>query len=182
MKIILYMAISSDNFIAAPDGSVDFLNRYQDPDFMNLPGAQAFMEEHNNFIVSIDVLIMGRRSYEHTITFGPWAWPEKKSYVFTDDFSLPKVHESISFVSGQLKDVLDALKKQENKEQKIWLFGGAHLVKQFDKEGLITDIILTRVPERLGEGIKLVFDHAQYNLIERKSCVADIMQERYEKS
>jgi dihydrofolate reductase len=69
---------------------------------------------------------------------------------------LPADRESIEFYSGDLnKFVNDRLKPNY---KSIWLVGGAALVKDFIRLGLVDDIRQTIVPIILGGGT-LFYDH-----------------------
>ena len=67
MDIVYYVATSLDGFIAKAEGGVDWLEPFNTPD--NDYGFSDF----NN---SIDALVMGRKTYEKSLTFGEW--PEKE--------------------------------------------------------------------------------------------------------
>ena len=66
MKASVYIGTSLDGFIARRDGSIDWLNEAQGlvPEGEDC-GYHAFMD-------SVDTLIMGRKTFEQVITFGPW--------------------------------------------------------------------------------------------------------------
>lgn len=175
------MAISRDGFIAEKDGSVGFLDRYMSPELMALEGYKDFIEEHNNFIASVDALVMGRRSYDQTITFGPWAWPDKTSFVFAEQPDTPQVHESIVFTSGSVKEFVARL-KQEKKYKHLWLFGGAHLVQAFDAENLIDEALMTEVPDILKEGIALELRPEHLQLVQEIRRPGGILQKVYKRT
>ena len=57
-KIILYIACSLDGYIARSDGSVDWL--FTDQDY-----------GYTGFLASVDTVVMGRKTYDQVLTFGP---------------------------------------------------------------------------------------------------------------
>jgi len=66
MKTSVYVGASLDGFIARCDGSMDWLNE-----------AQSLVPEgedcgYKAFMASVDTLIMGRKTFEQVLTFGPW--------------------------------------------------------------------------------------------------------------
>jgi dihydrofolate reductase len=65
-KIILFIATSLDGMIARSDGGIDWL--FSDQDY----GYAAFYE-------SVDVLIMGRKTFEQALSFGEYPYPGKQA-------------------------------------------------------------------------------------------------------
>ncbi len=68
----LYMAISLDGFIASPDGGVKWLEPYD-------PYSVGFGE----FLTGIGSVVMGRKSFEQMLSFGPWPYEGKRTVVMT---------------------------------------------------------------------------------------------------
>lgn len=66
--LIYYVATSLDGFIARPDGSVDWLDRFAEGG--NDHG-------YNGFYQGIDGLLMGRGTYDIVRGFGDWPYPGK---------------------------------------------------------------------------------------------------------
>ena len=69
-KIVLFIASSLDNFIARKNGDVSWL--FTDQDY-----------GYKKFYYSVDVLLVGRKTYEQALSFGEWPYIGKKCYVFT---------------------------------------------------------------------------------------------------
>ena len=69
MKGSVYVATSVDGFIATKDGDVSFLEEKNPP--LEEEGDMGFAE----FLASIDVIIMGRNSFDKVISFGKETWP-----------------------------------------------------------------------------------------------------------
>jgi len=69
-KIILFIASSLDGYIAKNDGSVDWLPANS-------------LSGYDNFYKSVDTVMMGKKTYDQVLTFGPFPYVNKKSYVFT---------------------------------------------------------------------------------------------------
>ena len=147
-RIKLYIACSLDGFIAREDGSIDWLNEYDN----NVKTDYGYSE----FYVSIGTVLMGRKTYEQVLGFGEWPYKEKKVYVFTRQKEPLKREKNVEFISGDIGEFVCQLK--EKAEQDLWLVGGSQLIKVFLKENLIQDFIIFIVPIILGSGIPL-FDH-----------------------
>ena len=72
-EVILYIAVSLDGFIAPPNGSVDWLDekRFQD----GIGEDEDF--GYKSFLKNVDLIVMGRKSYDQILDFGEWPYPEK---------------------------------------------------------------------------------------------------------
>jgi dihydrofolate reductase len=66
----VFMAVSLDGFIACSDGDIDWLMKQKTDG-----------EDHgyDEFIASVDGLVMGRGSYQKILTFAEW--PYKKTVI-----------------------------------------------------------------------------------------------------
>ena len=70
MKASVYIATTVDGYIAQKDGSIDFLNQYQSS-ASDADGDMGFAD----FLNSVDLLIMGRKTFDQVISFGEDMWP-----------------------------------------------------------------------------------------------------------
>jgi dihydrofolate reductase len=157
-KIILYIATSLDGFIAREDGSLDWL-----------PGSEAKANHepkesvdsvdtnekkdygYSALMDSIDTTLMGNKTYDQVLTFGPWPYTAKKCIVFTHEKN-PQPDKNVIFVN----DPVSFTKELKNKEGKdIWLIGGSEINSLLLNAGLIDTIILTVIPTIIGKGIPL---------------------------
>lgn len=158
MKASVNIALSVDGFIATKDGGVDWLNEQptiEGEDF----GFQAFLD-------SVDVLIMGRKSFEKVLSFGKdaWVYGDKRVAVMSRQSSvdIPQhLEKSVSASSLEPKALLEALETQGFTHAYI---DGGYTIRQFLKAGLIHRVHLTTVPLILGEGIPLFSDQGRLNL------------------
>src|SRR5579862_7433304 len=120
MKVILYIAVSADGFIADKNGSVSWLEKYGDGTGTEDCGYKKFYE-------SIDALVFGKNTYEQVLTFGPWPYPDKKSYIFADKQTHAANNDIEIVVDTDIPTFLDRMKKLGIK--RLWLMGGAQLVQ-----------------------------------------------------
>lgn len=170
-KVILYIATSQDGFIADKNGGVDWLPGPGDcPDPNDEVGYKVLLNR-------VSTIVMGSRSYEQIVGFGDWAWGDKETFVFTSR-KLSSSREDVHFVHEGLREFLDKLRGKEG-SQDIWLLGGAELIKSFAKERLIDECVITVIPKKLGEGIKLELPYEDFTLIESKMCMDGIQQQLY---
>jgi dihydrofolate reductase len=136
-KVILYVATSVDVFIARKDGSVDWLDKYS-----NTKEDYGYKE----FFDSIKTVVIGNTTYkEFKAPYG-----DKKCFVFSRKNS--GTENNITYVNESVRNFIDRL---DSKDGNIWLVGGANIAKEFLKNNLIDEFIITKVPSLLGEGIPL---------------------------
>lgn len=145
-KIILYISVSVDGFIADKSGGVNWL-KGQDENYESDYG-------YDSFVKNIDTVIFGYNTYRQVIEeLSPdeWVYNDLQSYVFTRREM--KDTENIHFVN---EDIIEFIKKLKNEEGKdIWICGGANIVNQLVKVNLIDEYHLTTIPIILGSGIRL---------------------------
>lgn len=141
MKTTLFIAISLDGYIAGPNGAIDWLDSFQSQD--NDYG-------YTDFYKDIDLLMMGRNTYEQVKGFGSWVYENKMTYVFSSK-PIDEPRTDIKIISEVPANVMATL----DPDSRIWLVGGAKLVHSFMKQGLIDEYFITIVPKILGEGIGL---------------------------
>ncbi len=145
-KVILYIAMSLDGYIADKNGGVSWLNG-QDVNDQE-------MNSYSEFIRGIDTVIMGWKTYHQITTeLSPdeWAYKGMKSYVITHNRF--QSTEEIECYNEDMYSLLRTLKNQEGKN--IWICGGANIVNQLIKSNLIDRYHITIIPTILGSGIPL---------------------------
>lgn len=168
-KVILYIATSTDGFIADKDGSVGWLPHYE-----NVVDTDEF--GYDTLMGRISVIVMGNRSYLQILGFGDWAWPGNTTYVFTKQ-SLASTRDDIKFVNDDVNHFMKNL--QPDAGQDIWLLGGAELIKSFAAKKLIDECIITVIPTTLGDGIKLELPYEDFSLNRTKPCSGGMEQRFY---
>ena len=159
------MAISLDGFIARKDGSVDWLDKF------NNSGEDY---GYKKFYDSVDTVVMGGTTFEQF----PEEYKGKNCYVFSRSKKGKK--GNAVYVSGKPEEFLKTLKDKGSKN--IWLVGGADIANQFLKAGLINEFILSIIPTILGEGIRLFNDdnkELSLELKEMKSFDSGLVQISY---
>jgi len=169
IEIAYYVAMSLDGFIAPPDGSLDWLHRFlvEGEDF----GYAAFYR-------TTDVVLVGRRTYDQSLTFPTWPYPDKPCWVFSKAPVAPRggvVHTTLGPRAA-------AAELELRGHRRAWLIGGGKLAAAFRADGLITEYIVTVLPVMLGTGIPL-FDgpgpHQDLTLVDTKTYPLGLVQLRY---
>lgn len=146
-RIVLYIAMSLDGYLAAPAGGVDWLAG-QDPAWEGDGG-------YSDFVQMVDTVILGRRTYDQITTqLSPGAWPYEglSAWVLTHR-SAPEAEGDIQFTDLSLDRLAARLQALPGRD--IWLCGGADLVRQALELDLIDELRLTIIPTLLGAGIPL---------------------------
>jgi dihydrofolate reductase len=169
-KVIYSVGCSLDGYIAAPDGSVDWLNRVaskaEGEDF----GMGAFFQ-------SIDTVLMGRKTYEHALKMGMGkdGYKGMKNYVFSRSLP-PGERDGVEFVSATIKQVVTRLRKSSGRD--IWLCGGGELARQALAEGIVDEVTLGVAPVLIGAGrptFPSTFPETDLELVECKQYKAGIL-------
>ncbi|KAA5538939.1 dihydrofolate reductase family protein [Adhaeribacter rhizoryzae] len=142
-RLVLYIACSLDGYIAKPYDDLSFLNHVQQED-----------EDYGyqNFVATVDTVIVGRKTYDWVLSQG-YEFPhaDKESYVITRTIQAPQ--GNITFYTGDIKDLVIGLKNQEGKH--IFCDGGAEIVNMLLKEKLLDELIISVVPVLVGNGTRL---------------------------
>lgn len=145
-KVILYIAISLDGYIAKPNDDLSFLSIVeQDGEDYG----------YTDFIHTVDTIILGRKTYDWVLTQVP-EFPHADKKIFIITRTERKSAGNTTFFSGNLKDLVLRLKREQGKN--IFIDGGAELVNGLLKEKLIDEFIISIIPILVGSGIKLFTD------------------------
>lgn len=147
-KVSVYIATSLDGFIARSDGALDWLNEADTtvPEGEDC-GFQAFMD-------SVDMLIMGRKTYEQVLSFGHWPYGKTPVVVLSrNSISFPpSLPDNVTHSSESPQELLERLSSEGVKH--VYVDGG-NTIQWFLSEGLIDEITVTVIPVILGDGIPL---------------------------
>jgi dihydrofolate reductase len=142
-KVILYIAMSLDGYIARENGDIDWLSTVEraNEDY-----------GYGNFIQSVDTVIMGRKTYDKVQGIGiEFPHRDKKCYIITHT-QLP-VHDNVEFYSGPLSHLIQTIRQAQGKN--VFIDGGAQVVNELMKDDLIDEFIISIIPVFLGSGISL---------------------------
>ena len=170
----VYIAVSLDGFIARHDGDIDWL--------MKQP-TEGEDYGYDEFMGSVDGLVMGRGSYEKVLTFGKWPY-SKPVVVLSRSLSARDLREDLigkaRIVNAAPREIMGTLSKEGWRRAYI---DGGQIVQGFLREGLITDMTVTVVPILLGSGIPLFgpLDHdIDLKHVETTSYSSGFVQSKYE--
>lgn len=185
MKCSVYIATSTDGYIARKDGSVDWLH--------SAGNSQADMGSHADmgfaeYISSVDCLIMGRKCMEMiaSMDLSPEQWPYGDTRVIVLSNTLKQaptnLQDKVEMYSGELTALIAMLESEGH--QHAYIDGGA-TIQSFLNLKLINEITITRAPVILGEGIALFGKTATDINLTQASAIAfanDFVQVNYQVS
>jgi dihydrofolate reductase len=138
----VFVGTSVDGFIARLDGTFDFLDA---------GGSEP--HGYEEFMATVDALVIGRNTYEVVLAFGGWAYGNKPVFVLSTHPLAPAPAEAIvEHMSGDPAEIVAQLTARGI--QHIYVDGGI-TIQRFLRAGLIQRLILTRVPVLIGSGIPL---------------------------
>ena len=149
-KVILYIALSLDGYIADNGGAIDWLGG-QDKNYEGDYG-------YSGFIAGIDTVVLGYTTYHQVTTeLSPGLWPYTgmTSYVLTHR----KIADTdeIKYTNQPAHELITSLRQQNGKA--IWICGGANVINQLIRHDFIDEYHLAIMPILLGKGIRLFEEH-----------------------
>lgn len=154
MKLSVFCGVSVDGFLARPDDTLDFLRSgEQEP--------HGFEE----FYSSVDIVVIGRRTFDVVLTFGKWFYGKKRVVILSSrplDFSSVQ-GGVVEQMSGEPSEIVTQLEARGFKHAYI---DGGLTIQRFMAAGLIDRLVITRVPVLIGTGIPL-FGPLPYDIILR---------------
>jgi len=169
-KVILYIAMSLDGYIAKADNDMTFLTIVQ---------KDGEDYGYNDFIKEVDTVIMGRKTYDWVMTqVKEFPHADIDSYIITRTPNPAK--GKISFYTGNLKELILELKQNAGKN--IFIDGGAEIVNLLVKDNLIDEYIISIIPILLGDGVRLFkgsIIEQNLNLISSKQYDTGLIQLHY---
>lgn len=156
-KVILYIAMSLDGFIAGEHDDLSFLDGYEH--------VKLVQTSYEKLMSSIDTIVMGRRTYDWIMKMSSWPYDGYDTFVIT---SKPEESSCATLVSDNPEDLIKRLKEQPGKD--IWLVGGGMLASDLIKKNLVDQLELAWIPTLLGQGIPLFQDvKAHFKLADVKN-------------
>lgn len=142
MKASVFVGTSLDGFIARVDGSLDFL-----------PAGGGEPHGYDEFMATVDALVIGRHTYETVLGFDTWPYAQKPVFVLSSRPLAPAPQGAIvEHMDGSPAQVVSLLERRNL--QHIYVDGGI-TIQAFLRAGLIQRLTVTRVPVLIGTGIPL---------------------------
>lgn len=173
LKNSVFIATSIDGYIADKNGGIDWLHSIPNPDNDDM----GYVE----FIKEIDALVMGRKTFETVLGFDV-DWPYSKPvFVLSNKLKeIPASHKDKAFlIKGTLTEILEQI---HNKGLNRLYIDGGTTIRNFLKEDLIDEMVLTTIPILLGGGSSLFTElpnKLKFELIGKKTYLNQISQNHY---
>jgi dihydrofolate reductase len=144
MNAIVYIGTSLDGFIARKDGDIDWLTQ-----FANDEAIRSYQE----FISRIDAIVIGRGTFEKVLGFPSWPYDRK---VFVLSKSIKQLPNELKEKATVLSmDPVLLLKHLSGLGFSNIYIDGGKVIQDFLKEDLVDELIISKVPVLIGNGIPL---------------------------
>ncbi len=150
MRASVFVATSLDGFIARANGDLDWL-----------PGGDgstasiaAEAAEFHAFLETVDVVVMGRHTFEAVLALGKWPYAGKRVVVLTRGrLAVPAgLGTAVEAMGGPPAEVASRLAAEGARH--LYVDGG-RTIQGFLAAGLVQRLVLTRVPVLIGSGVPL---------------------------
>jgi dihydrofolate reductase len=170
MKTSVFVGTSLDGFIARSNGSFDFL----------FP-AGAEPHGYDEFMATIDALVIGRNTFEVVLKLPSWPYGERPVFVLSSRSLTPVPPGAVvERISGAPSEIVSQLAARGIRH--IYVDGGI-TIQQFLRAGLVQRLTITRVPVLIGNGIPL-FGMTQRDILLRhvasRHYATGLVQSEYE--
>jgi dihydrofolate reductase len=143
MTVSVFVGTSVDGFLARPNGDLDFL-----------PEGGGEPHGYDEFMASVDAIVIGRKTFEKVLTLGPWPYGDKRVVVLSNrpvDLSAAG-GGVVEQMAGPPADIVSQL--AASGARNLYVDGGI-TIQGFLRAGLIRRLVITRVPMLIGEGVPL---------------------------
>ena len=174
MKTIVYIGTSLDGFIATKDGSIDWLTPYS---------SKEVFESYNQFIKDIDAIVIGRGTFDTVLTFPEWPYNLPLFVLSTSLKEIPSsLKEKVTLLSMKPKEVIEHLSAEGFSN--VYVDGGK-VIQSFLREDCIDEMIITKLPILIGEGIPLfgqLDKKLSFDLLKTETYPNDLVKSYYRRT
>lgn len=142
MTVSVFVGTSLDGFIARKNGAFDFL-----------PADGGEPHGYEEFIKTVDAIVIGRNTFEIVLAMPGWPYGKKRVVVLSSrPIDLCGVRGRVEQMSGSPAEIVAKL--AATGAHHLYVDGGI-TIRRFLHDGLVTRLTITRVPVLIGEGIPL---------------------------
>ena len=142
VKASVFIGTSLDGFIARKNGAFDFL-----------PPGGGEPHGYDEFMASVDAMVIGRNTYETVLAFETWPYDKKPVFVLsTRPLAPAPAGAVVEHLSGEPTEIVAHLAARNLRH--VYVDGGI-TIQRFLRARLVQRLIITRVPVLIGEGIPL---------------------------
>lgn len=175
----VFIATSLDGFIACRDGSIEWL----EDQAQRAAALDACDHGYAGFLAGMDGIVMGRGTFEKVLSFGAWPF-EKPVVVLSRSLAStptpPDLAGRARILELSPREVAGHLASLGWKHAYI---DGGRVIQSFLREGLISDLVITRIPVLLGDGLPLfgvVESAVELRHLGTQAFPSGFVQSRYE--
>jgi dihydrofolate reductase len=174
-ELVFYAAISSDGFLAGPDGDMSWAEKY-------LASGEDY--GYVELVSHSTAILMGRATFDFEIENGVQGPRPLPTYVLTHipEFYEDVLDENVFFTGGDISQVVELVKLKH--PGRVFVVGGADVANQLLEHNLLDSMRLFVCPEDLGSGTQAFKDDTAYNnftLVDEKQYSSGIVEEVYKK-
>lgn len=145
IRTSVFIATSLDGFISRKDGSIDWLNEANEA----VPKGEDC--GYKVFADSVDVLLMGRSTFDLVRTFDTWPYGDKRVVVLSSGVvEIPAEWQKTVSHSSEAPELL--LRRLSSEGFRHAYVDGGITIQRFLQAGLINELTITLIPVLLGEG------------------------------
>ena len=146
-RVVLYIAMSLDGYIADGKGGVDWLKGQNE--------AEKLEDTFTPFFNDVDTVIMGRKTFDQIVReLSPKQWPYNgaTTYVLSHQKETNEA-KNICFKNMDICQLVEELRQEAGKD--IWICGGAEIARPLIAKDMIDTYHLAIIPVILGGGVRL---------------------------
>jgi len=148
MKTSVFVGVSVDGFLARANGELDFLDA---------GGSEP--HGYEEFIASVDTIVIGRKTFEIVMGFDAWPYGERRVVILSSqpvDLAAASARGGrVEHMSGLPADIASRLSTTGARH--VYVDGGV-TIQGFLRAGLVQRLVVSRVPVLIGSGIPLFGD------------------------
>lgn len=144
-KVVLYISMSVDGFIATKDDDLSWLS---------IAEKEGVTYGYDTMMERVDTYIVGRKTYDVVLGLTGGVFPQAESlkcYILTRQERAAE--KGVEFYNGDIAALISELKSEEGKD--IYCDGGGEVVRLLMEKNLIDEYIISVMPLFLGDGKRL---------------------------
>jgi dihydrofolate reductase len=142
MTVSVFIGTSVDGFIARPNGDLDFL-----------PPGGGEPHGYNEFIATVDTIVIGRKTFATVLAMEGWPYGDKRVVVLSSrPVDISRADGAVEQMAGPPAEIVSQL--AASGAHHVYVDGGI-TIQGFLRAGLIQRLVITRVPVLIGDGVSL---------------------------
>jgi dihydrofolate reductase len=172
-KVVLYICMSLDGFIATKDDDLTWLS---------IVDREGEDYGYSSFSRTVKPYIVGRKTYDKVLSMVNEFPPAREFDCYVMSRTKSGTENGVTFYNGDISTLVAELKKKSDKN--IYCDGGGEIVKLLMDRQLIDEYIISIIPHLLGDGKRLFLGEtlpSSIRLTDVKKYESGLVQLRYER-